>query len=85
MFKRPAFVNQFRRSVFNKLLKNKHKTNEIELQHKTIYVLPSKLGGQFLLIALLNFVMGINYQNNLILLFSKQEMKLETGELIIVL
>jgi len=67
MFKRPAFVNQFRQSVFNKLLKNKHKTNEIELQHKTIYVLPSKLGGQFLLIALLNFVMGINYQNNLIL------------------
>ena len=30
-------------------------------------MLPSKLGGQFLIIALLNFVMGINYQNNLIL------------------
>lgn len=67
MLKRPAFVKQFRQLVFNKLLKNKHKKNEIELQHKTIYVLPSKLGGQFLIIALLNFVMGINYQNNLIL------------------
>ena len=67
MFKCPAFIEQFRQSIFNKLLKSKHRTNEIELKHKTIYVLPSKLGGQFLLIALLNFVMGINYQNNLIL------------------
>lgn len=68
MLKRPAFIiSEIGQSIFNKFLKNKHNVNEISLQHKNIYVLPSKLGMQFLLIALLNFVMGINYQNNLIL------------------
>ncbi len=67
MLKRPTFATRFTHFFINKLLKNKHKTNEITLRHNTIYVLPSRLGAKFLFVALLNFVMGINYQNNLIL------------------
>lgn len=65
--KRPAFVSAFKHAILNALLKNKHKKNSITLTHNTIYVLPSTLGIYFIIVALLNFVMGINYQNNLIL------------------
>ncbi|MFY8274992.1 DUF58 domain-containing protein [Pseudoalteromonas sp. SSDWG2] len=48
------------------LLRNKHKKKRITLDHSTLYVLPSKLGMFFLLIAVLNFLLATNYQNNLI-------------------
>ncbi|NNG42996.1 DUF58 domain-containing protein [Pseudoalteromonas sp. NEC-BIFX-2020_002] len=53
--------------VFKALLKKKHNTERLILKHNTIYILPSKMGAGFLLVTLLNFVLGINYQNNLIL------------------
>jgi hypothetical protein len=65
--KRPAFIHAIKSAILTALLKNKHKKNSITLTHNTIYVLPSTLGVYFTVVALLNFVMGINYQNNLIL------------------
>ena len=65
--KRPTFIHAIKSTILTTLLKNKHKKNSITLTHNTIYVLPSTLGVYFSIVALLNFVMGINYQNNLIL------------------
>lgn len=66
-FKRPTFIHDIKSAILTNLLKNKHKKNSITLKHSTIYVLPSTLGVYFSVVALLNLVMGINYQNNLIL------------------
>ncbi|MDN3469399.1 hypothetical protein QMA05_00385 [Pseudoalteromonas sp. APC 4026] len=66
-FKRPTFIDDIKSAILTALLKNKHKKNSITLKHNTIYVLPSTLGVYFSVVASLNFVMGINYQNNLIL------------------
>lgn len=65
--KRPTFIHDLKSAILTTLLKNKHKKNSITLKHNTIYVLPSTLGVYFSVVALLNLVMGINYQNNLIL------------------
>jgi uncharacterized protein (DUF58 family) len=46
------------------------RATQVVLRHKTIYVLPSKQGLGFLLVVLLIWVLGTNYQNNLILGFS---------------
>ncbi|WP_462158390.1 DUF58 domain-containing protein [Pseudoalteromonas sp. GB56] len=48
------------------LLRDKHKRSRITLGHSTLYVLPSKMGMLFLVVAILNFILGANYQNNLI-------------------
>ena len=48
------------------LLRDKHKKSQLTLGHSTLYVLPSKLGMFFLVVAALNFILGANYQNNLI-------------------
>jgi uncharacterized protein (DUF58 family) len=40
------------------------------LRHKTIYVFPGKQGAAFLVVVLLIWVLGTNYQNNLILGFA---------------
>jgi uncharacterized protein (DUF58 family) len=55
---------------FDALLLKKHQGDSIKLKHDTIYVSPSKSGLGFLGIAVLNFILGINYQNNLILAVS---------------
>ena len=68
--KRVSLFTSFKRIIFEKFLKNKHLKNSITLEHNTIYVLPSSLGWYFVIVAILNFVMGINYQNNLILVMS---------------
>ncbi|WP_158684714.1 DUF58 domain-containing protein [Pseudoalteromonas sp. T1lg48] len=52
------------------LLRDKHKTATLTLGHSTVYVLPSKLGFGFLLVAGLNFILAANYQNNLVQLSS---------------
>ncbi|MCF2855893.1 DUF58 domain-containing protein [Pseudoalteromonas sp. SMS1] len=51
----------------NNILAKKHSNNSMTFSHDNIYVVPSKSGFLFLFFALLNFVIGINYQNNLIL------------------
>ncbi len=43
---------------------------QVILRHKTIYILPGKQGLAFLLVVLLVWLLGTNYQNNLILAFS---------------
>ena len=68
--KRPNIFASLKHTVFDKFLKHKHQKNSITLEHNTIYVLPSSLGWYFIIVAILNFVMGINYQNNLILIMS---------------
>lgn len=52
------------------ILNKKHLTDKLTLNHSNIYILPSKLGMTFILFGLLIFVIGSNYQNNLILLIS---------------
>ncbi|WP_105254161.1 DUF58 domain-containing protein [Pseudoalteromonas sp. T1lg75] len=52
------------------LLRDKHKTAALTLSHNTVYVLPSKLGFGFILVAGLNFILAANYQNNLVQLSS---------------
>ena len=47
--------------------KRSPRADQVTLQHRTIYVLPSKQGIFFLLTILLIWVLGTNYQNNLIL------------------
>ena len=43
---------------------------QVILKHRTIYVFPGKQGAAFLLLAVLIWLLGTNYQNNLILSFS---------------
>ncbi|KZN60171.1 hypothetical protein N473_24645 [Pseudoalteromonas luteoviolacea CPMOR-1] len=57
----------FYKQWVEKVITKKHSANSITLAHNNIYVVPSLRGLYFLVFALLNFIIGINYQNNLIL------------------
>src|SRR3954468_16864604 len=46
------------------------RATKVVLRHKTIYVFPGKQGAGFLFVVLLIWILGTNYQNNLILGFS---------------
>ncbi|CAM3682219.1 hypothetical protein PMAG_a0458 [Pseudoalteromonas mariniglutinosa NCIMB 1770] len=61
---------QLKAKLFSLLLKNKHNTEQLTLTHSNIYILPSKLGSGFLLVTILNFILAVNYQNNLILVMA---------------
>jgi len=55
--------------IFSRLLvKRKHSATDLILKHHNIYVVPSKFGLAFLCFNILIFVLGSNYQNNLVLL-----------------
>ncbi len=45
-------------------------SKSIKLTQKRIYIIPSKTGLLFLVLVVLMFVNGVNYQNNLIFSFS---------------
>ncbi len=45
-------------------------SKSIKLTQKRIYIIPSKMGLLFLMLVVLMFVNGVNYQNNLIFSFS---------------
>ncbi len=63
----PKFIRRW----FEQFLKSRaHFGNQLRLKHKQIYVLPTPLGGLLFMTACLILVLGINYQNNLILLFA---------------
>lgn len=47
--------------------KRSPRADKVVLQHRTIYVFPSKQGAAFLILILLIWLLGTNYQNNLIL------------------
>ncbi|MDZ7924759.1 MAG: hypothetical protein U5M23_12000 [Marinagarivorans sp.] len=47
--------------------KRSPRADQVVLQHRTIYVFPSKQGLAFLFTVLLIWILGTNYQNNLIL------------------
>lgn len=47
--------------------KRSPRSSHVILRHKTIYVFPSKQGVTFLLVVFLIWLLGTNYQNNLIL------------------
>jgi len=68
--KQDNLLGAVKKRLLNKLLKDKHTKQSITLSHNNIYVLPSQLGFYFIIVAILNFVMGINYQNNLILVMA---------------
>lgn len=65
-----GIFSTLKNGLLNKLLKKKHSKQTITLAHNNIYVVPSQLGFYFIVVAILNFVMGINYQNNLILVMA---------------
>ena len=67
---RPALFSKLKAKLFSLLLKNKHNTEQLTLTHNSIYILPSKLGSSFLLVTALNFILAVNYQNNLILVMA---------------
>ncbi|WP_165381051.1 DUF58 domain-containing protein [Pseudoalteromonas sp. CO325X] len=58
--------SSIRTRIESLLLRDKHKKKHLTLGHSSLYVLPSKLGLGFLLIAVLNFILAANYQNNLV-------------------
>lgn len=62
----PSVIKVF----FNKWIARRHNVSPILLSHNTIYILPSKLGALFLCLTLVLFIVGVNYQNNLLLLSS---------------
>ncbi|TMP30194.1 hypothetical protein CWB99_02960 [Pseudoalteromonas rubra] len=49
------------------MIKRKHSAAQITLSHHNIYIVPSRQGAFFLCMVILNFILGSNYQNNLIL------------------
>ncbi|WP_125717544.1 DUF58 domain-containing protein [Pseudoalteromonas rubra] len=49
------------------IIKRKHSAAQITLSHHNIYIVPSRQGAFFLCMVILNFILGSNYQNNLIL------------------
>lgn len=63
-------VSSMAKVFFDKWIAKRHNVNRLLLNHNTIYILPSKLGALFLSLTLVLFIVGVNYQNNLLLLSS---------------
>ncbi|MCF6433988.1 DUF58 domain-containing protein [Pseudoalteromonas sp. MMG022] len=63
----PALSEGYVSGFFSRVIRNKHEGERITFKHNTIYVLPSLTGFGFIAVSALNFVLGINYQNNLLL------------------
>ncbi|WP_172971579.1 DUF58 domain-containing protein [Pseudoalteromonas sp. A25] len=53
--------------MFARYIRKKHNADSLTFKHNTIYVLPSTMGTGFIGVSILNFLLGINYQNNLLL------------------
>jgi len=63
---RKYFSVKFERWLASRLLRE----NKQRLNNRNIYIFPSKLGVAYIGFVVLLFILGTNYQNNLILLFS---------------
>lgn len=60
--------SQSRKNYFQRwAAKRSPRADQVILQHRTIYIFPSKQGFAFLFTVLLIWILGTNYQNNLIL------------------
>ncbi|MBD1582165.1 DUF58 domain-containing protein [Pseudoalteromonas sp. S16_S37] len=55
------------KQLFARFIRKKHSADSIAFKHNTIYILPSTMGTGFIGVSVLNFLLGINYQNNLLL------------------
>ncbi|WP_462174199.1 hypothetical protein [Pseudoalteromonas xiamenensis] len=51
-------------------LGNRYRKERVEFRHHNIYILPTNLGWLFLFFTTLVFILGVNYQNNLLLFSS---------------
>lgn len=60
-------MSQFKKYFQRWAAKRSPRADQVVLRHRTIYVFPSKQGCAFLVLILLIWVLGTNYQNNLIL------------------
>lgn len=56
--------------INQQLIKRQHHLKKLMLKHKNVYVLPSRLGLAFMSFAILVFLLGSNYQNNMIIMTS---------------
>ncbi|MES2674804.1 MAG: DUF58 domain-containing protein [Pseudomonadota bacterium] len=63
-------MSLFKRHFHRWAAKRSPRSAQVILRHKTIYIFPGKQGLAFLLVILLIWLLGTNYQNNLILAFS---------------
>ncbi len=63
-------MSPFKKYFHRWATKRSPRSTQVILRHKTIYILPGKQGLAFLLVVLLIWLLGTNYQNNLILAFS---------------
>ena len=59
------FAQQYIRNWLDKRIPP---ANEFQLNHRSIFIFPAKFGGLFLALCALLFLLGTNYQNNLMLL-----------------
>jgi len=65
------YIGKIIQTRFNAWLKRRMpSTNRQTLSQRNIFILPSKFGFSYLLFVLLLFILGTNYQNNLIILLS---------------
>lgn len=60
-------MSQFKQYFQRWAAKRSPRADRVVLQHRTIYVFPSKQGAAFLVLIILIWILGTNYQNNLIL------------------
>ncbi|MDP5035593.1 MAG: DUF58 domain-containing protein [Alishewanella sp.] len=65
-----ASKDWFKRKFAAWLAKRQPAATEVELTQSVIYILPSRFGWWFVFLIALLYLMGTNYQNNLILLLS---------------
>ncbi|MDX1537816.1 DUF58 domain-containing protein [Arsukibacterium sp.] len=62
--------HQFRKWINNWLDNRQPKARQVTLTQKIIYILPSRFGLWYIFLLILLYLLGTNYQNNLILLMS---------------
>jgi uncharacterized protein (DUF58 family) len=56
-----------KRKFWHGIARRSPKANKVMLKHKSIYVLPTRQGLLFILVLVLMWILGTNYENNLIL------------------
>ncbi len=62
-----ALLNTIKQLFWQWISRRAPRAERVKLRHKSIYVLPSRQGWLFLLVLLIMWLLGSNYQNNLIL------------------
>lgn len=65
-----SLLNLLKKYFYLWLSKRSPRSGQVVLRHRTIYIFPGRQGVAFLLVVILIWLLGTNYQNNLILALS---------------